>query len=465
METEMYIKSIKLADSKKAKIKSKWSNDRVEIQIFVVETSSIYVGWFSQESLKKKKSTINVDYEEIKESLTSPKLKESISYELDDNKLKFSVISQEVCDSEASFGEIIYLKVDITKIEPDEMFSIATQMLEELSDAMKLQSILDQNKKDLKAMAKRFEAMSAEKVQFDESVYQKFLALLNSKKERIAKLEREAQRNRNDSNKLANLSSDFSQELTREDLKDHVSTPKSPEPSTSTSPVKKKINSTTNSPASPRRTPKQQKLAKLFEFQTGFHDSDSDDDLCCPEKGAKSPRTPKSKSKSGMIERNLFEGIKVKTPKKTRNSQDLSPNFITESTKMDRNTSENSRKSRDGSTTPDLMELAQPLDFSEKSFKSSDSSTKVVAKEITEKRRTRNSAKSSKPVFEIYSQVLPIEDLDDDAVSSSQPEESPSIFTSKVKRKSSQSTSKGTTFNKKSKFSIDTINILAESSP
>src|SRR5690349_21738019 len=98
MDSEIFVKNIELkecskAQNQKAVIKSKWSEDRVEIEIFVKEDSAVYKG--SQTNLRKAK-----DLKSIKDAITEEDVE--ANFELEIKKQKLFVTNS---------SNIIYLKV------------------------------------------------------------------------------------------------------------------------------------------------------------------------------------------------------------------------------------------------------------------------------------------------------------------------------------------------------------------
>lgn len=467
--SEIYVKKVELSDGRKAVIKSKWNVNVVEIQIFIQESSSIFVGVCSQESLRNKK-TINVKYEAIKESLTSDEEQAHISYEL--NKLKFAVKAQASNSDDDSFEELIYLKTDVTKLKEGEVIPLTFQLIEEMSDALMFKSALKKYKNDMKEMENRYESLMEKKSPSDSALL-KILEIVNQKKQRIAKLEKQFERKNNHSNKFLNLSSDMDlssadvtmREEPREEPK--VITPKKsitilqsseeiigePKASTSShkSPARKKPGSKNNSPStrfSQRRTPRKLTPSKeLFKFQKHKDSSDDDLDLAklmSPRKGSKS------------VPENLFAGINVKIPiKKVDDSSERESSVERKTPKKIKVTETTTRRSREKSEVPDdMMELGQQFSFKNELRSSSNSSTDIE--------KASKKLQSSEDLFKSDDDFKSLKD-EDEVVENSQPEiNSPSIFQSYSKRKP-QEQAASSKQSKKSKFSENTQNILNES--
>lgn len=504
---ETSIKNIELSDGRKAVIKSKWnsSDDRVEVEIFIRETFSVYAGSCWQKKLRTNK--INVDYQTIKDTLTSPESLEFISYELDE--AKFSVVAQDVSSSDTSIGDIIYLKVDVTKLEPDEVIFVMQQMLDDMSELLKLKSTLNKCKSDLKKEMQKYESLKASKKEFDDNSYQTFLCLLNAKKEQIAKLEKQLQRSKNSGNKFANLSSDFDQSdvslrgagstAVQTPLQSSEEFSKEPQPSTSKaslykSPARKKLETKVKSPAmrsTQRRTPKKTPTKPLFNFKDDT--DDSLDELHNLKSKLKSPKSKKQLTSNLPIKDDMFANVSVKIIQKQTEDNPSSAELYTPKKgarkRLHSSSSDASRKSRGKSITPDFLEPAQKFAFEDDrepktkptakrslTSKSVADSSSEEPKKIEDLYKVRvKSQDSNKSDDDIFTQKLIIDDIDD-VVQSSQPADSPSIFEPysirrmqqsprSTKRKSQQSPRSAKKETKKSKFSIDTMDILAEISP
>lgn len=480
MVDEVYIKKIELADSKKASLKTKWKKheDRLMVEIYIGEDSSVYIGSCSQEVLRKKKEDINVEYDTIKSSLTSFDVQENISYELDEKNLKFTVVEEDALDSDYSFGSIIYLKIDLKKVESivPIMMQTIDDMFENLTQIAKLESERDQYKEDLKVLQEMYEQAVNEKVKFDKTVYERFNAVLKSKKKRVAELEHKLEKS-NQSNKLMNLSSDFDQsdkEKSFLQVQQVKATPKkskiyssqssddameSQKPSTSKSfrsPARRKTNSRNNSPRtgsvnSPRtrtqgRTPKKLSLSprkSLFQFIS--NDSDELDDS-----------EPKE-LEPAQGDEDMFSGLSFKITQKDYDSQELNPSSAElliptkdSRKRLNSTSSEASQKARDKSA--DFIEPAQVMDLDNHS------------EEIEKKEEDlQHQSSAEEPFTQKY--------IDDEPMENSQPlsqaNESPSIFDKFPKRKlrsTSDSISKRTRLGTRSKFSLETVNILFDDS-
>ena len=480
MTDEVYIKNIELADSRKASIKSKWRKheDRVEVEIYVKDDSIVYTGSCSLDELRKKKEDINVEFDTIKNSITSGEDQPNIRYELDEKKLNFTVVAQEQADSDASIDAIIYLKLSLKNVESTQMVSVlmktVDEMLESLQQAAKVNSERAHLQDDLNALQKLYDDTIKEKEEFDNTIYHRFNALLKSKKKRIVELERRLEKS-DTPNKFLNLSSDLDQSdkdrSSIEKTKVLKTTPKkrspsvgssessddaieSQKPSTSKSfrsPARRKPSFRNDSPRtgskkknSPRagtqRTPQKLSLSprkSLFQFKSS-ESNDSEDD---------------PKPLSFKVYDNLFSGLSIKiTPKDcdSQENQSSAELFIPTSNSMKR------------------------LDFSSPEANEQRSSAFVQPAQVIDMDEDYHSEKSQKD--ENNSQDLPVEEpftqnYDDEIRENSQPlsqsNESPSIFDTFPKRKlphTPDPISKRTRLRAtKSKFSVDTVNILNDS--
>lgn len=480
MEQETFFKSVEFTKSQSAVIKSKWSQaeDELEVSIFVKESSAVYIGKNSIESLKKKDP--NADFELVKRSITAIETIDDINYELDLKRKRFIVVKHEVGDSQDSIGDIILLRIDLMKLEPAEAFPAVLQLA---SDALQIQKLLfnqktevEKCKKDFNDSLRRLDALEAEKVDFDQKVYPSFLSLLNSKKDRIAELERKVQRLRNGNSKFANLSSD----LDASDLSLQEAKPTNKSPVKQSTPLKKTLTerrtsktsddnvskpSSTSSYRSPvkvsprkslRRTPSGSLMFQkktLFSFK-GI--SDSDDSDATEKSKPRSPRTPKSQKvlfKNSDILSGLSVKLKPKLPADdgSRSSSDLMVSKEIDKSKDESTSSKSSYRSCGKSTSPEHVEPAQRMDLDATILESSQ----------PENQNTEDIFDSSDHIF--------TQRLEEEEIPNSQSSDSPSIFRTFPKRKHISSSlscsSKKTklTMNK-SKFSIDTIDILAQDS-
>lgn len=489
MVEEIHIKRIELTDSQKAVIKSNWKEDAVDIEIYIKEVSAVYTGSCSQEALRKKQD-LNIKYEAIKDSLTLAEVQENVSYELDYKKLKFSVVSQQMCDSDASFGEIVYVKFDLTSLNLTEMAALSMQLVDEMLDSnqtvKKFKAELSQCKTDLKEMLDRYKELAAIKMEFDKTTLQDVTSIINSKKTRISVLERKLQNSTDiKGNKFANLSSDFDHsDISMPEVKVVKAVKKSskpilssssdddqqanPQPSTSTahiSPAHLKVDSSHNSPKkiALRRTPKKA-FQPVFQF-TKFHDSDDSMEELQHVKSRPKLKTPKKSSNHESI----FANMKIRVTPKSESLQEQNPSsaelFVPKATARRRlhssssdNSSHNCRK--ESSSTVDIVEPAQVLDFEKQSPKqpSNESSKNQGPK--------NNSEELFKSDDEMqFTQNLDLSEVEE--VENSQPFDSPSIFETYAKRKlrqSPRSANKRLKIANKSKFSDDTIDILADDS-
>lgn len=485
---EAHIKHIDLSsssasgDPKKAVIRTKWNakDDRVDLLIFIRDSNLVFIGSWSISSMQKKNS---VKFEAVKEAMTSVTMQDKISFELDERKSKFSVIAQETFDSDVSFGEIIYLKVDVTKLESSEAMPVIIELLDEMfvsqSDIAMLEGKLEKLKRDLKETSTRLQKLAAEKVEFDNSSYQSFFLLLNSKKRRIAELERKLQKSKPADNKFANLSSDFDQsDVSSRGLPTpNTVSPKKPtiqviaasdegaEPSTSAavnSPARKKLIPGKNSPKTPktpRRTPRKirNQIFKFRDLKDSEESSDDPDSLT-----GKSPRKFRRQLSNNS---SILDGVDFKLTRSLSKADEVNQSsaelFIPKA--QARGPSSTSDVSRGKSVTPDVIQPAQRLE-AENSQKSKKGSKKMSEK--LHSQENFNSEEIFKSDDEIFTQKL---EAEPDTVENSQPNDSPSIFDTYAKRKSqkpiTQATSKRSRvdFNK-SKFSVDTIDILADES-
>lgn len=487
---QTYIKHIDLvsssaaSESKKAVIRTKWNtkDDRVDFLIFIRDSRLVFVASWSISSMQKKNS---VSFEAVKESVTSVAKQDKIHFELDEKKSKFSVVAQETFDTDASFGEIIYLKVDVTKLESSEAMPVIIELLDEMflsqSEIATLEGSLEKLRQDFKKTSSRLEKLTAEKVEFDSTTYQSFLLLLNSKKRRIAELERKLQKSKPMTNKFANLSSDFDQsDVSSRGLRTPKTiSPTKPAivvidasdegagPSTSAgveSPARKKVTPAKNSPRTPRtprRTPRKAR-SQLFKFKELKDSDDSSDEM----------ETLTGKSPRGLLRQissnsSILDGMELKLTRNVRTPDEVNQSsaelFIPKT--QGRSKSSSSEVSRRGkSVTPDVIQHAQLLEAenSQKTFKPTANpkkSSKTVATKVLSEELFQSDD-------EIYTQKL---EVDADTVQNSQSNDSPSIFESYPKRKSQKPISQVITkrskvdFNK-SKFSVDTIDILADES-
>lgn len=487
MVEELHIKRIELTDSKKAVIKSNWRQNVVDIEIYIKEISAVYTGSCSQEALRKKQD-LNIKYDAIKDSLTSAEVQENVNYELDYKKLKFSIVSQQMCDSDSSFGEIVYVKFDLKSLNLTEIAALSMQLVDEIFDynqtAKKFKAEQIQCKKDLKEMLDRYKELAANKMEFDKTTLQDVTSIINSKKTRISVLERKLQNFADiKSNKFANLSSDFDQsdlsipevKVVKKSSKTILSSSSdddqqaNPQPSTSTaqtSPAHLKIDSSHNSPkkVAQRRTPRkagQSSNQPIFQF-TKFHDSDDSMEELQPAKSRPKLKTPKKTSNHESI----FANMKIKVTPKGESFQEQNPSsaelFIPKTSARRRlhssssdNSSQNYRKK---SSTPDFVEPAQLLDFEKSSPEQlgNESSKNQEPKSISEELFKSDDEMQ-------FTQNLDLAEVEE--VENSQPFDSPSIFETYAKRKlrqSPQSASKRIKTANKSKFSDDTIDILAD---
>lgn len=481
MPDEVFVKNVELAGSKKAAIKSKWRKheDLLDVEIYVREDLSVYIGSCSQELLRKKKE-INVKFETIKSALTSGNIQDNISYELDEKKLKFLVVAQESFDSDASFDSIIYLKIDITKVEPTNLASIMIQTIDDMSaslpEVIKLKAEKEQHQEELSTLQLLLEQAMNEKTEFDKTIYQKFNALLNSKKRRISELEHKLDK-ANHSNKFMNLSSDLDQSdrdrLSVQNTVEKTTPQKKPKPigssqssddfiqsqkpSTSKyiSPARSRNSrnnsrsgSKNNSPSS-QRTPKKLSLSSrkaLFQFKS-YESDDSDDEL------------PLKKPQADPNNEDMFSGLSIKISQKKFESQELNPS--SEELLIPNENSINSLNAESPKTLQRSPELVQPAQ---------EMSMDVEIHADDKKKKEDPKPISSEDLFktaedEPFTQTVE----DENSQPLSQALESPSIFDTYSKRKlsrTSDSISKRTRLGcNKSKFSVDTVNILLTDSP
>ena len=470
MEYQIFVKNnVVLSNSNKAVIKTKWKSkdNNVEFVIFDRQTSFIYIGQIELDKLQKQKTGVNFDT--IKATLISDETVEGINYELDSERLKFCVFAQEAFDSENSLCEIIYLKIDLKRTEKDATMNVLFEQLDDMSATQKennkLNDELTKIQLQLKELSEKFEKLAEEKAEFNSTCYSSFISLLNSKKKRILELEKKLQTTKmgKDRNKFLNISSDFDKsDVSSSDLKFVEHSPKkslskvikvdessdySEKPSTSS---RKKI-SPSKSYRTEMGTPKKK---SLINFKKLLNSDDSEEDIFKKAK-RQSPRALRKRSSFEAVSTNnsgIFEGFQLKINKKfnkgDERNQSSAELFIPKPKENNKSTSsDTSGKSREKSTTPDFLQPAQVLDFEE-----------IAPKELVERKNGSDDDCSVKDPSS-----------DDEIVQNSQPDESPSIFRSFSKRKSeqiNQSKSKRTklAFNK-SKFSDDTIDILADESP
>lgn len=471
MKQEVYVKNVELSDLNKAVIKSTWNNaeDRVEVEIYLRETLDVYIGSCDQETLRKKKE-INIDIKTIKDALTSVEVQENVSYELNVRRLKFSLIAQETSDSDASFGEIIYLKIDVEKVEQANVLKMAIKLLDEMFETQKemskLKTDLNRSKEDLKETNQRYQQMNAQKQEYEKSVYQKFFEILNTKKQRIVDLERKLEKSKHDSSKFKNLSSDFDQsDLSLQEVKSTTPTTRrtplkpafinssSDEAGPSTlayvSPARSRNSSKNSTPRSrkPHQPSKSSRLTSrtLFDFKNIDDSDDSMEGLLKSPKASKrrkSVKTPEQKKDDTFTNFSIKVTQKVYEDELNQSSAELFIPKVSE-------TASSSPENRNKSTTPD--ELAQVMECD-------------LAKEAEGSLSDRGDSQSKTQSFlsdEIFTQQMEVTD-DDEVIENSQPSiDSPSIFDSASKRKPTFFPSSSTRLaSKKSNFSADTIDIL-----
>lgn len=482
METEIYLKSIELANKSKAVIKTKWqeNEEQIPVIIFVKENSSIYLGNCSQEDLRKKKKDIDVDYETIKSSLTSENELTGIRYELDTKKMKFVISTQENSDSQSEFREI-YVRMNVERVEGDDVIPMTMELIDEMLEMSKLRAILKLRDENLNETLKRYEKLQAEKLETDNELLPKFMALLNTKKVQIAKLERKANKNAvaafNTSNKFLNLSSDLDQsdissvqdprstplrnifssqeEQSSEELQPSTSaaaynSPARTIPNSKNTTPKSAAKSQRNTPKSAaksqrRRTPRKASTLEpkgLFQF-TKHDTDDSDDKLPSPRKLQTVDSEKFLKGLTGM----------VRVTRKLRSSQEENPSSVellaprlTGRKRLNSSSSEASVKSRQEfcAQTMESDDDSKPLKR-QKTAKFADEVVKIPEKDN-----------------EIFTQDL-TPDIDDDVVQSSQPADSPSIFESYAVRIAKKTPTKASQAAKKSVFSVDTQSFFNDS--
>ncbi|CRK97428.1 CLUMA_CG010817, isoform A [Clunio marinus] len=488
MSFNLFVKNVELIDSEPAVIKSKWVYDgKVEIKILNKESQAIFIGSFDTAEIKKKAKDINVEYEVIKNSVISSEQQENIHYELNEKKLKFTIFAQESFGSEGSLGDIIYLKIDVKRVEKSEIFDFILNIIDDLSSISNLKEVINKSSKDLREMNKRFEALAAEKEEFDKNVYSKFLLLLNSKKNQIAKLERQLERSNNITNKFNNLSSDLSfsdvsiddKNISKEVSNDKQEALPDPQPSTSginrTTPQtpKAKKSSIINKP-SPQRKSSRTTPKKLFEFNN-FQDSIDSQEFLEENLIVSSPKTLKSRNESkkimttpSAIKADIFEGIKLTPKRLIESSQESDELFKPKNVKRKRlsSTSSNSSKKSRGISPFEMSQDAQLLDVDNNKSKTSEKWKSLNVSGSESEKASKSEEKLQGDLYKTCNDFSPenIVENDVDHVISSQTLDSPSIFESFKKRKSfrlSQNNANRTNANKnKSNFSVDTIDIL-----
>lgn len=452
--SKIYIKEVELADGRKAVLKTEWNEGEVNIVIFIDNSDSpeVYVGSCKQEGLRNNK--INVDYAAIKESLTSKANIDSIFYELNQKRMKFEVVALEAGDSEDSTDGVVYLATTVKKLDPNEVISLTIQLLRDVSKLLTLKSALDHCNAEKEMLASQLELLRAEKSKFDDEVYQNFLELLNSKKRQIAKLEQRQSKALNTTNKFLNLSSDFDQS----DLSAREAAPSSQdsilEATTSKTPTSKR-HFKPNSPAvkaSPRRTPRKTKSTpprKLFDFAKETDSDDSTDDPLSPKKKLRSTRA----EKVDLSCEKIFENLSVKvTARKESDNESIADLYTPKPMarkRLNSSSSEASKKSRELSKTPEFEQLAQKLDYGEE----------------TEKEKHKSSEEAFKSCDDVFTQNVMTMDEDDEIQSSQPSTDSPSIFGTFNTRKVKASPKAAKKESKRSRFSIDTIDIHEDVSP
>ena len=479
MNFEVFLKNVELINGLKAVIKTKWEEDPKQeylpIFIFIKESSSIFTGFCSVDKLRQKKEDISVDFETIKASLTMNEeetgvdLKPKIDFELDEKKMKFIVSVSN--DSQSNFKDI-YLRIDVTKVEGAELFTMTMELVEEMMQMSSLRDIVKDQKIQLKEMLKRFEKMQSEKVERDKELLPKFMELLNAKKRQISKLERQINKKQifNTSNKFLNLSSDFDQsdtsiqDASKSKIHSSQEQPssqevvKEPQPSTSKAyeSPRKNSNSKNSTPKSAvksrlRTTPRKTKTLEpkgLFQFKN--YSSDSDEHF----KAVKVRKTP-VKIQPTKTE-SFIEGLSFKVTRKLRSSQEENPSsaelFATKSLARKRLNSSSSDSMRHKSPTPQ-QQAAQTFE-DEDVIPLKRQKTDEIEPEIHIQKNTELLTQDLTPEIE-------------DIVQSSQQvsSESPSIFEPYASRKAKKTPTKVSQRTRKSVFSIDTQDFLNDPSP
>lgn len=432
MNSEIYVKNIVLKDNSNAVIKSKWidEDDRVEIELF--HEDNIYTG---KSNLKKNSSA------ETTKSALFTSDEQSICYELDLKKNIFYLVNSNALQDGL---EIIFFKVQLTKISPEDFPAIALKLLDRIvqlqENEIKSTKLKEQSKKQLLMLEK----LVAEKSDFDKTVLSKVQLLLNTKKSRIKELEEEVILLK-DHNKFASFSSDYDQaEPLSKKVKSSKISPSSrsrsskvSRPSTSTyiSPVREKV-------ISPRKnTPKKQ---QLFQFRKDSDDN-SDDEFKSTSKKFESAK-PKE-------DRLVMEKIKV-TPKRAKdNDGERSDNeYFSPSLKARRRLNSSSSYLSTKSEEQLTEQLAQCME----SDKSNEISQKKTKKMLH--------FQDSQDLFNSDEDLAtPTKAVDEEIVPSSQNSDSPSIFARYPKRKIIPPTD-SRKLDKKSKFSMDTMDILDDDS-
>jgi hypothetical protein len=448
MENGVFLKSVVLANGTKAVIKSKWQEtQQIPIVIFVKENSTMLTGFCSRESLEKKKEDIDIDYETIKASLTSEKDQPGVSYEVDEKKMKFIVSHQESSDSQSRFREI-YVRMDVKKIEGIDVIPMTMEIVEEMTELMKLKSKVNQQEDDLQKLLKLYESLEEEKLKTILEQETKVVSLLNSKKQHISQLERKMNKKFksvfNTSNKF-NLSSDFDQsDMSVHEPKSSRSTPsrvmyssqessQEPQPSTSkaayNSPARKKPSSRNNTPKSIKTTPKSttrsqrqwtpKKLKPKELFQ--FEQLNSEDETF----KMKPTKSEKSQAKITRTDESILEGKRL-----------------------------NSSSSEASSRTPDFLQPAQTIESGDDFSKATKRARTVKEKITVDPEKPEQLCEKEND--DNYTQNL-TPDIDDFVVQSSQTAYSPSVFEPYSKRAAAKSPTKASQrTKKKSVWSVDT---------
>lgn len=462
MQSEIYIKNVELSDGKKAVIKSKWKEEEVVIEVYVLDDASIFTGSCTQKQIKHNK--INVDYAKIKDTLTSSEPREHITYELDKRQLKFFVIAHESFDTDDSMSDIIYLTVVVTR--KDYEMSITMQLLDEMSEILSQRTMSKQHQLEFDEMLLQHKALVSDKKKLEDTLYEDFVVRFNEQKKQISKLELRLQKVNINRNKFANLSSDFDQSdvSTRENFKsESQESHHEPQPSTSKAPYVTPRKGKTKSVArSSPRTPKRSNRVQTNSLFTFRREPDSDDLL--DDLGDVTTKSKVSKKKTPVkssINVNQFEGINVKlTPSKESQQESSAELYIPKARKrLNSSSSDASRNAKEKSMSPEFQEPAQKFDEKLRPMRKGRRKVSGESTDDDSQKTLLSNSQGKKSDDDIFTQQVDADAaMDDEIVPNSQPFESPSIFGAFSKRRSQQSPCARKT--KRSKFSIDTQDIF-----
>jgi hypothetical protein len=335
---ELFVKDVKINGNCDAKIKSKFTNDSVTLQIFMRIADSgehkrknhqykisIYAAFILGEwRLLSFKSSLE-DFSRIispkisvttfKRYITTNKNDDDehaakiIIYEYDAIKSILLVLERKLLNSqdEDNYADIIYAKIPLQLQKTNLHDCMIIEYIDEikfLSEELISKKLKIENyTKDLHEICTNYEKLLKEKQLFEENVYKKFLLLLNSKKKYIK------DKLITDEKKQFNLSSDFE----HSDLQTSINERQDAQEPTST----KYLTPTKNTPkkvTTPRskRTPSRKFLASQCAMNNhDDDDSDMDDEFDIIPLSHVTPT--KSKSNKG---KSIFKDFKIQTPLK-----------------------------------------------------------------------------------------------------------------------------------------------------